>query len=79
MSISVYPYELVQVYLNINFLEVKFLGQKVYTFFFFLLLDLPDCSPELGTNLPKGRASEDRGHWSGGEGGKRGEGLEGDN
>lgn len=78
MSSSIYPYELVQVYLNINFLEVKFLGQKVYTFFF-LLLDLPNCSPQLGTNLPKGRASEDRGHWNGGEGGKRGEGLEGDN
>ena len=33
-SSSIYPYELVQVYLNINFLEVKFLGQKVYTIFF---------------------------------------------
>ena len=65
-------------YLNINFLEVKFLGQNVYTFFF-LLRDLPNCSPELGSNLPKGRASEDRGHRSGGEGGKRGEELEGDN
>ena len=46
---------------------------------FFLLRDLPNCSPELGSNLPKGRASEDRGHRSGGEGGKRGEELEGDN
>lgn len=79
MSSSIYPYELVQVYLNINFLEVKFLGQKVYTFFFSLLLGLPNCSPELGTKLPKGTASENSGHWTGGEGGKRGEGLEGDN
>ena len=53
-------------------------SESIYNFFS-LLLDLPNCSPELGTNLPKGRASEDRGHWNGGEGGKRGEGLEGDN